>query len=143
MAKENCLFCNLSKDKSIIIYEDKVCYVILEKFPGRVGESLVISKKHYNDILATPDEVVAHMIIVAKRVAKHHKKKLAATGVRIIINQGIPGVHLHILHFHIHVLVRYERKKEEYANEGEGAELSNRENKILTKKLKMQKLADK
>ncbi|MFI5412318.1 MAG: HIT family protein [Candidatus Micrarchaeales archaeon] len=135
---QDCIFCDTKEMKRQgLLYEDDICYVILEKFPAKAGESLVISKEHLNDIIAAPDDVVKHMILVAKKIAINHKKKLGATGVKFVINQGIKGVHLHILHFHIHVIPRYEEKQGGFVNEGSGAEISEKDEEQLVKKLKM------
>lgn len=104
----NCIFCRMPKSEiSRSIYEDKVCRVILSRYPVERGHLLVVSKKHYADIFSTPDSAVTHMFKVAKRFGKITKTKMKCRGLDIGVNVGInSSVH----HFHIHILPRYSNR---------------------------------
>jgi len=89
------------------LYEDRICHVILSRYPVEKGHLLIISKLHYANMLSAPDNVIVHMFIVAKRFGKRTKKRLKCKGMDIGVNVGVAGS---IPHFHIHILPRYSKK---------------------------------
>lgn len=101
----DCIFCKLPETEAErVIYEDGVCRVMLNKWPVERGHLMVVSRRHYSDLLSTPDATIAHMFAVAKRFARRTKKKLGCMGMDIGVNVGGSGS---IRHFHIHILPRY------------------------------------
>jgi histidine triad (HIT) family protein len=103
-----CVFCKMP-DSEIRrrVYEDRVCSVIINRYPVEKGHLLVISKAHYADMLSTPDSVITHMFRVAKRFGRVTKNKLKCMGMDIGVNIGGAGS---IHHFHIHILPRYSNR---------------------------------
>jgi len=94
------------------IYEDRVCRVIISRYPVEKGHLLVLSKSHYKDMLAAPDSVITHMFKVAKRFGKRTKRGLGCMGMDIGANIGGSGS---ISHFHIHILPRYSSRMIHFA----------------------------
>jgi diadenosine tetraphosphate (Ap4A) HIT family hydrolase len=110
---EECIFCdmkNISKDG--IVYQNKKCYVVLDKFPVTKGHLLVIPRKHYKDMLETPKPVIEDMYDVAKNAALALKKKLKPDGFNITTNIGKVAGQF-VMHFHIHVIPRYKKDHKE------------------------------
>ena len=103
--EEKCLFCRLGKSNSSI-FRDDICYVIPDKFPSEFGHILVISEDHYENMLSAPDDVAAHMFIVAKNYGIKLKNNLKSEGINITTNIGREAGQL-INHFHIHIIPRY------------------------------------
>lgn len=91
---------------SVKTYEDDVCFVILDINPVSKGHSLVISKKCYNNIGCCPDDVISHMILVAKKVDDKLREELNCDGTNILINND-PASGQEVPHIHIHVIPRY------------------------------------
>jgi len=89
------------------LYEDRMCRVIISRYPVEKGHLLVVSKSHYADMLSAPDNVITHMFIVAKRFGRRTKRRLKCKGMDIGANIGIVGS---IPHFHIHIMPRYSNK---------------------------------
>jgi len=87
------------------IYEDEKVYCILDINPNNLGHTLVISKEVYKDIHDTPDEIMAHMMIVAKKLATAIKNGLGVDGVNIRMNNG-EAAGQEIDHVHMHVIPR-------------------------------------
>lgn len=60
---EDCLFCKIinSEIPSEIIYEDKLVLAFLDINPTTNGDTLIIPKKHFQDILEIPDDILLHM----------------------------------------------------------------------------------
>ncbi len=42
----NCIFCNILKNNTAIIYEDEFFFSIFDKFPVTPGNALIIAKRH-------------------------------------------------------------------------------------------------
>lgn len=89
------------------IYEDELCFVILDINPVKKGHSLVIAKEVYPNIGSTPDETLTHMILVAKRIEARQREVLGNQGSNIIINND-PASGQEVPHLHIHVIPRFE-----------------------------------
>jgi histidine triad (HIT) family protein len=88
------------------IYEDDICFVILDINPVKKGHSLVIAREAYPNMQSTPDEVLTHMILVAKKIDAAQRKALGSEGSNIIINND-PASGQEVPHLHIHVIPRY------------------------------------
>jgi histidine triad (HIT) family protein len=103
--KEKCVFCDKENIKeSGIIYEDDLCYVLLNKYPISKGHILIISKAHYSDILTAPKEVISDMFYIAKEIALNISAIYKPIGIKIVTNaKNI----VEIEHFHIHVIPIY------------------------------------
>lgn len=89
------------------IYEDELCFAILDINPVKKGHSLVIAKEVYPNIASTPDETLTHMILVAKKIEMRQREVLGNQGSNIIINND-PASGQEVPHLHIHVIPRFE-----------------------------------
>lgn len=103
-----CLFCKIVNKEipSSCIYEDDIVMAFLDISQVTKGHTLLIPKKHYATLLACEDEVLQHMMCIAKRLGNHLVECLDAKGMNILSNvnevagQTIP-------HFHLHLIPRY------------------------------------
>ncbi len=90
------------------IYEDADVLAFLDISQVTKGHVLVISKEHYDNFLAAPQEVVHKVMDVAQRIGQVLIRLMGAKGVNILSNcyeaagQSVP-------HFHVHVIPRYEK----------------------------------
>ena len=104
----DCIFCKIAQ-KNVpgkIIYEDDICLAFLDLSQTSDGHTLVIPKKHYENILEVDNEILSHLMIVTKNLANKIIKKLNAKGVNILTNANeIAGQT--VMHFHIHIIPRY------------------------------------
>ena len=89
-----------------IVYEDEESLAFMDIGPIIKGHTLVIPKTSYDPITETPDEVVAHLMVVAKRIAAAQMKALGADGVNIMQNNG-KAAGQEVPHIHIHVIPRF------------------------------------
>ena len=100
---DNCLFCKIVRKEvpAKILYEDDDILVMLDAFPDTDGHTLVISKKHFEDIYEVPDELLIKMISVGKKFTKELMFKLDKSASTFLINYGdsqaIKHIHLHLL----------------------------------------------
>ena len=89
------------------LYEDDLCFVIMDINPVKKGHSLVIAREPYPNMASCPDEVLNHMILVAKKVEAKQRLVLDNQGSNIIINND-PASGQEVPHIHIHVIPRFE-----------------------------------
>ena len=73
---------------SVKLYEDDVCFVILDINPISKGHSLVISKEVYPCFTDAPLSSLEHMMEVASRVDAKLRSALGAEGTNILINNS-------------------------------------------------------
>lgn len=101
--KDDCLFCKIVNGEvpSSILYEDEDILVMLDAYPDTDGHTLVIPKKHYEDIYEVPDEVLIKMFKIGKMETKRLMEKLDKGALTFLINYGssqaIKHIHLHLL----------------------------------------------
>ena len=109
------LFTKIEKGEipSVKIYEDDLCFVIMDINPVVKGHALVISRKPYESMAQCPDEVLAHLIQVAKRVDQKQREALNSQGSNVFINND-PASGQEVPHIHVHVVPRYENDGRKY-----------------------------
>ncbi len=81
----DCIFCKINAGEipSYTVYEDELVRAFLDVNPVAKGHVLVIPKEHFENIFETPDEILAHVNIVCKKIALLLKEKLHADGVNV------------------------------------------------------------
>lgn len=107
---DNCIFCKIIKGEipSAKVYEDDDVLAILDISQVTHGHTLVISKQHYDNFLATPKEVMHKVMDVAQRIGQVEISVLGAKGVNILTNVGEEAGQT-IMHYHVHIIPRYTR----------------------------------
>ena len=89
------------------IYEDDDVLAFLDISQTTKGHTLVVSKKHHDNFLTTPQEEMHKVMDVAQRIGQVEVKLLGAKGVNILTN-CYPASGQTVMHFHVHVIPRYE-----------------------------------
>lgn len=112
--KDDCIFCKLANGvfPTNTVYEDEDFRAILDMGPATEGHALVLPKEHADNLLELSDETAAKALIVARTVAEKLKSKLGADGINIVQNNGAVAGQT-VMHFHIHVIPRYENDGQE------------------------------
>ena len=103
-----CIFCKIvgKEIPATVIYEDGEVLAFMDIGPIVKGHALVIPKAHHDPVTATPDDLVAKMHVVAKRIARAQMDGLGADGVNIMQNNGAAAGQ-EVPHIHIHVIPRF------------------------------------
>lgn len=103
----NCLFCKIANNevKSDTIFEDNIIKIILDINPSTNGHALIITKKHYNNIMEIDSETIIHIKEVIKEIYEELKQKLNCEGLTIITNTELGQT---IKHLHFHLIPRYQ-----------------------------------
>jgi histidine triad (HIT) family protein len=77
------------------VYEDEICVVIMDKFPGVLGQTLVIPRQEVDYIFDLPTDVYHHMLEIANKVAKASDEAFATNRTCVVI-EGFEVPHAHI-----------------------------------------------
>jgi len=102
-----CVFCGIVKGEipSYKIYEDENVYAFLDIADDVEGHTLVIPKKHYENLIEMPDEELASVMHAVKKISKHYIDNNGFTGVNLINCCG-KDAEQSVFHFHMHILPR-------------------------------------
>lgn len=102
---KDCVFCKIAEGEiaSEKIYENNNFFSTLDASPKVEGHTLVISKKHFENILDLPKMLGPELLDCIKETAIILMKKYDAEGFNVINNnfevagQVVKHVHFHIL----------------------------------------------
>ena len=97
MVDESCVFCRIigGEETVSIVHEDDRAIAFMDIQPASPGHTLVVSRDHYPTLFETPDDLAAHCLQVAKRIAPGIRRATGADG-----RAGGQDV----AHFHIHLI---------------------------------------
>jgi len=102
------IFCRII-DREIpsrVIFEDEIVKVIMDVSPRSNGHLLVLPKEHYQDLYDISDDVLSHIMIIARKMCILLTEKLGCEGVTLEQNNGISQ---EVKHFHLHIIPKYTR----------------------------------
>lgn len=103
---ENCIFCKIIKGEipSMTIYEDDVVKVFLDINPTTNGDTLIVPKKHIENMLDLDDKTLSHIHKISKEIYNVLKEKLNIDGLTLVQNNFYGQ---EIKHYHVHLIPRY------------------------------------
>lgn len=106
--KSECLFCEIIKDETNLIYQDQNTAAFLDAFPVSKGHILVVPKNHADTWIQTSETDISTTNITAQKIAKKLLKIFPneIKGFNILINNGREANQM-IFHFHIHVIPKF------------------------------------
>ncbi|MDR2353572.1 MAG: HIT family protein [Deltaproteobacteria bacterium] len=104
---DKCIFCGIAQGRipSVRVYEDANFIALMDINPVTPGHLLIITREHYPSTLDVPDEILAKVFPLAKRLAEAATMGVGATSFNLIINNGKESGQL-VEHFHLHVIPR-------------------------------------
>lgn len=102
---KDCVFCKIAESKIKVerIYENEIFFSIFDANPITKGHSLVISKKHFENIIDLPDTLGSELIDCIKKTSLILMKKFNCDGLNVIQNnfesagQVVKHLHLHLI----------------------------------------------
>ena len=89
------------------VYEDDDVLAFLDISQTTRGHTLVVPKKHYDNFLSTPKSIMHKVMDVAQTIGQVEIKMLGAVGVNILTN-CYEAAGQTVMHFHVHVIPRYD-----------------------------------
>lgn len=105
---EICVFCKILKGEipSQSVYEDDKVTAFLDINPVNAGHTLIIPRQHYANFAETPDEVLAYMTKIAKKITPAILEAVSAPAFNVTFNSG-PEAGQVVHHVHMHVIPRH------------------------------------
>jgi histidine triad (HIT) family protein len=96
-------------DPELTVFENEQVFaqVSLDHKPENHGHTLVIPKKHVQNIYELSDELNAPLMAALRLVSRAVKKAFSAEGIHIRQNNE-PAAGQDVFHLHFHVIPRYQ-----------------------------------
>jgi len=103
----DCIFCKIVKGeaKSWKVYENEAVYAFLDIHPVNEYHTLVIPKKHYENIFDIPEKELIEVITAVKELVDLYHRKLGIRNVQIINSSGSEAQQS-VFHMHFHIVPR-------------------------------------
>jgi len=104
---EDCIFCKITKGEipSFKVYEDDRVFAFEDINPIAEGHTLVIPKRHTQDLWEIPGEDLAAVHLASQKIIRAIKEVLNPTGVACLQLNG-RGVNQVVMHYHLHLVPR-------------------------------------
>lgn len=106
---QSCIFCKIAKGEipAVKVYEDEKVLAFMDINPINDGHTLVIPKKHAENIFEISPEDLSEVISIAHKIARAIKNSLNPEGLTVVqLNGRIAGQV--VPHFHVHLIPRKE-----------------------------------
>ena len=104
-----CIFCDIIDGNipSKKVYEDDKFLAILDISQTTMGHTLVMPKKHYENMLEMPENEYGELMMLVHRLASKIVDNLSANGVNTLINTNASAGQT-VMHTHVHIIPRYD-----------------------------------
>jgi len=104
---DKCIFCKII-EKSIpskVLFENDKNLAFLDIFPVSKGHTIVIPKNHYENLEEIPNNELAELFKIVKKISILIHKKLKVDGYNILQNNFRAAGQV-VNHFHVHIIPR-------------------------------------
>lgn len=103
-----CIFCKIINTEipGHILFENEHVLAFLDISQTTKGHTLVIPKKHVEDVFSMSDEDMCHIFSVVPKIANALKTTFNADGMNIV-NNNKPVAGQTVFHYHVHLIPRY------------------------------------
>ena len=128
-----CIFCKIVNGEipCYKVWENEDVLAFLDGFPEVDGHTLIVPKKHLENIFDTDEVILGKMTKASKEVSLLLKKNFGATGVQLFNNSGKDAEQI-VNHMHLHIIPRFKEDNLKLTLVGE-KNPSKDFNKILSK----------
>ena len=98
---KDCLFCKIVKGEvpSYKVYEDENVYAFLDVANDVYGHTLVVPKKHYENLMDCPDRTLGKIMSSVKKIGNHFVTDCGFEGYNTFNNNG-KSAEQAIMHLH-------------------------------------------
>lgn len=106
----DCLFCKIVDGSipSTKVYEDEHVLAFMDIMPLTKGHTLLIPKKHHENVYDMSSEEAGQLFSVAPKIADSLKASFQPVGLNLLNNNGAPAGQS-VFHFHLHFIPRYDQ----------------------------------
>ncbi|MBS0625894.1 MAG: HIT family protein [Verrucomicrobia bacterium] len=102
----DCIFCQMAKEKNLLLAEFKHCFVIKDQYPVSPGHLLIIPYQHTENWFTSSSEVKAEINLILEKMKKLLDDGYHPDGYNIGMNCG-PAAGQTVMHLHVHLIPRY------------------------------------
>lgn len=104
-----CIFCQIVSKESPgwIVYQDNLVTAFFDYFPANKGHLLIVPNECYKNIFEIPEDTLAHLAKVSKKIAHVYKDVLWIEHMNILQNNG-KFAGQEVFHYHMHLIPRTE-----------------------------------
>ena len=104
-----CVFCQIAAGHlpAAKVYEDDVVLAFFDEAPVADYHTLVIPKRHAQDIFEISEEDMRALAATVRSLALLYRDKLALTDLQILSSNG-RNAQQEVCHFHVHIVPRFE-----------------------------------
>jgi len=101
-------FSNLITEPESVFYKDQLVtgFISTKCWPGNEGNVLLIPDEVYENLYDIPDEVLAHLHVVSKKIAIAVRETYGCDGVSLR-QHNEPAGNQEVWHYHLHIFPRY------------------------------------
>jgi len=95
-----CIFCEIvaARAPASVVYEDDQAMCFMTLRPARFGECMVIPKSHIDHFTDIPNELAAHIMLIAQKVGRKMLTEFDSDRIGMVVHgYGVPHAHLIIL----------------------------------------------
>ena len=94
----SCIFCEIVAGRAPVslVYEDDAVSAFMNVRPTAPGECLVIPKAHVDHFTDVPDDVAAHVMVVAQRIGRRLRALFSPDRVGYLVH-GYGVAHAHLI----------------------------------------------
>lgn len=116
---KDCLFCKIVAGEvpSYKIYETDLIYCFLDIYPIELGHTLIIPKKHADDLLTADTASLEDIGPILQKLSLSYKQSLQANGFNVYSNNG-KTANQEVGHLHFHLVPRYTGKPKLITTDG-------------------------
>ena len=134
-----CIFCKIINGEipAFKIYEDEYVLCFLDISQASEGHTLIVPKKHFENLFDVDQETLNHMAQAVKIVTNLLKEKLGVTDVNLLNTSGTNAGQT-VMHLHFHIIPRKEGDNINFSfqeNEPNFDKLSQTQKKLVENKL--------
>jgi len=107
MSADDCIFCKMSAGEIPVtkVYEDEVVLAFLDIGPLSDGHTLLIPKKHYENLHDCPAELLGSVCSRLGKIAKAVAIGMNSEGYNLLCNNGSAAGQI-VKHLHFHIIPR-------------------------------------
>ncbi len=103
-----CIFCNIASGeaKASRVYENNDVVAFFDINPTNEYHTLVIPKRHYQDIYDVPERALHEIMSAIKDITDLYKRRVGITNVQIVNSSG-HAAQQDVDHIHFHIVPRH------------------------------------
>lgn len=94
----DCPFCEIAagRGEASIVHADDWALAFMTLRPTRPGELLIVPRDHIDHFTDIPDDLAAHIMVIAQRIGRRMREELSPLRVGMIVH-GFGVAHAHLI----------------------------------------------